>query len=86
VAGYFANQAHRMNYPEYLAKGWQIGSGPIESACKMVVGQRLKGAGGAGARTGPTPAATCAPGSAVRKVSGKTSGLKTDPNYPLTRR
>src|SRR5579864_7880654 len=34
-----------MEYPEYRAKGWQIGSGPVESACKTVVGQRLKLAG-----------------------------------------
>jgi hypothetical protein len=45
VVGYFANQVHRMDYPTYRAKGWQIGSGVIESACKRVVGQRLKGAG-----------------------------------------
>ncbi len=45
VAGYFANQAHRMDYPAYLAQGWQIGSGPVESACKTVIGQRLKGGG-----------------------------------------
>lgn len=43
--GYFENQVHRMDYPQYRAKGWQIGSGPVESACKRVVGQRLKGAG-----------------------------------------
>ena len=34
-----------MEYPEYLAKGWCIGSGAVESACKTVVGQRLKLAG-----------------------------------------
>jgi hypothetical protein len=45
VAGYFANQKHRMDYPTYVAKGWQIGSGPVESACKTVVGQRMKGGG-----------------------------------------
>lgn len=45
VLTYFTNQAHRMDYPTYQAKGWQIGSGPVESACKTVVGQRLKGAG-----------------------------------------
>jgi len=45
VVSYFANQAHRMDYPAYLGKGWQIGSGPVESACKTVVGQRLKGGG-----------------------------------------
>jgi hypothetical protein len=32
-------------YPRYLANGWEIGSGPVESACKTVVGQRLKLAG-----------------------------------------
>lgn len=42
---YFANQVHRMDYPSYVAKGWQIGSGAVESACKTVVGQRLKCAG-----------------------------------------
>jgi len=45
VVQYFANQVQRMDYPAYLAKGWQIGSGPVESACKTVVGQRLKGGG-----------------------------------------
>jgi hypothetical protein len=42
---YLANNVHRMEYPEYLAQGWHIGSGVVESACKTVVGQRLKGAG-----------------------------------------
>jgi hypothetical protein len=42
---YFSNQVHRMDYPAYRAKGWAIGSGPVEAACKTVVGQRLKGAG-----------------------------------------
>jgi len=42
---YVENHLHRMDYPTYRAKGWQIGSGPVESACKRVVGQRLKGAG-----------------------------------------
>jgi hypothetical protein len=42
---YFSNNLHRMEYPEYQAEGWQIGSGVVESACKTVVGQRLKGAG-----------------------------------------
>jgi hypothetical protein len=45
VLTYFENQAHRMDYPEFVARGWQIGSGPVESACKSVVGQRLKGTG-----------------------------------------
>src|SRR5260370_37767302 len=42
---YLQNNVHRMNYPYYLSQGWQIGSGPIEWACKTVVGQRLKLAG-----------------------------------------
>ena len=42
---YFRNHQHRMDYPRYVANGWQIGSGPVESACKRLVTQRLKGAG-----------------------------------------
>jgi len=45
VERYFGNNVHRMAYPEYQAEGWQIASGVVESACKTVVGQRLKGAG-----------------------------------------
>jgi hypothetical protein len=45
VLGYFENQVHRMDYPTYRSKGWPIGSGSVESACKQVVGQRLKCAG-----------------------------------------
>jgi hypothetical protein len=40
--GYLQNNVHRMDYPRYLANGWCIGSGAMESACKTVVGQRLK--------------------------------------------
>jgi hypothetical protein len=42
---YLRNNIHRADYPTYLAHGWQIGSGPVEAACKNVVGQRLKGTG-----------------------------------------
>ncbi len=45
VLRYFRNNVHRMDYPEYLAHGWLIGSGAVESGCKTVVGQRLKLAG-----------------------------------------
>ena len=34
-----------MEYLEYLAEGWCIGSGGVESACKTVVNQRLELAG-----------------------------------------
>jgi hypothetical protein len=39
---YLKNNVHRMDYPRYLANGWSIGSGAMESACKTVVSQRLK--------------------------------------------
>ena len=45
VVGYFENHVHRMDYPTYRSKGWAIGSGPIESACKTVIGKRMKGGG-----------------------------------------
>jgi hypothetical protein len=45
LVGYVENQLHRMDYPTYRKKGWQIGSGPVEAACKAVIGQRLKGTG-----------------------------------------
>ena len=45
VMGYFENHVHRMDYPTYRAKGWAIGSGPVESACKTVIGKRMKNGG-----------------------------------------
>lgn len=42
---YFRNHHHKMDYPRYRSLGWQIGSGPVESGCKRLVAQRLKGAG-----------------------------------------
>jgi len=34
-----------MNYSPYRQRGWQIGTGMMESTCKQLVGQRLKGPG-----------------------------------------
>lgn len=45
LLGYFRHNLHRMDYPTYVANDWQIGSGKIESACKSVIGGRLKGPG-----------------------------------------
>jgi hypothetical protein len=45
VIEYIGNHVHRMDYPKYLSHGWWIGSGPIESACKTVIGKRMKGGG-----------------------------------------
>jgi hypothetical protein len=42
---YFRNHQHKMDYTRYRSLGWQIGSGPVESGCKRLVTQRLKGAG-----------------------------------------
>jgi hypothetical protein len=42
---YYGNHVHRMDYPRYVSQGWQIGSGPVEAACKSVVAERLKCSG-----------------------------------------
>ena len=42
---YFTENADFMRYDEYRAKGLPIGSGTIESACKNVVGSRMKRGG-----------------------------------------
>ena len=44
-AGYFHKHAHRMQYRAFNEKGYQIGSGVIESACKHVVAERCRQAG-----------------------------------------
>jgi hypothetical protein len=41
---YVAERKEMIRYPEFLAKGWQIGSGPTESQCR-VLPDRLKGSG-----------------------------------------
>lgn len=42
---YFENNLERMNYSEYRKRGYHIGSGLAESACKHLVGKRLKQSG-----------------------------------------
>jgi hypothetical protein len=42
---YYRTHQGRMDYPNYRARGLQIGSGSAESACKQLVSARLKGAG-----------------------------------------
>lgn len=42
---YFTNNRARMAYPTYRAKGYQVGSGTIESGCKHVITARLDQAG-----------------------------------------
>jgi len=43
--GYLQKREAQMQYPAYRAQGLPIGSGPVESANKLVVEARLKGAG-----------------------------------------
>jgi hypothetical protein len=42
--GYVARHTQMLDYPRYLAEGFQIGSGPTESQCKGLT-ERLKGRG-----------------------------------------
>ena len=43
--GYFTNQAARMAYDRYRARGLDIGSGMAESVCKALIEMRQKGPG-----------------------------------------
>lgn len=45
LIGYIQPRLDRTDYPRYRARGWQIGSGMIESTGKQLVGLRLKGPG-----------------------------------------
>jgi hypothetical protein len=45
VIGYFRRNLPKMTYAEFRAQGLPIGSGPVEAACKTVVGARLKRSG-----------------------------------------
>lgn len=44
LINYVTDRREMIRYPEFLAKGWQIGSGPTESQCKQVP-RRVKGRG-----------------------------------------
>jgi hypothetical protein len=43
--GYFRNNAPRMRYHWFRARGLFVGSGVVEAGCKAVIGQRLKQSG-----------------------------------------
>lgn len=45
AARYFADRAVQVDYPTFLAQGYQVGSGLAESACKRFGTDRMKGAG-----------------------------------------
>jgi hypothetical protein len=42
---YLETRVAQLQYPQFVAQGWPIGSGMVESANKLVVEDRLKGAG-----------------------------------------
>ena len=42
---YLEQRSNRMNYKDYKAKGWPIGSGQIEGMNKHVIGSRMKRSG-----------------------------------------
>jgi len=52
---YLEKREAQMQYPTYLAQGWPIGSGAVESGNKVVVEARLKGAGMHWARDNVNP-------------------------------
>lgn len=45
LLAYLEKRERQMQYPSFRAAGWPIGSGAVESANKLVVEARLKGAG-----------------------------------------
>jgi hypothetical protein len=45
VIDYFENNKKRMNYDEYIKKGYPIGSGNVESACRYLVKDRMEKTG-----------------------------------------
>src|SRR5205807_4939595 len=44
LMGYVSERHDMIRYPQFAAKGWQIGSGPTEATCKTLTA-RLKGSG-----------------------------------------
>jgi hypothetical protein len=56
--GYFTTNAVRMDYPAFVARHLPIGSGAVESAAKLLVAEREKGAGMRWTREGAQAVAT----------------------------
>jgi hypothetical protein len=69
---YIINNKERIKYPEFIEKGYLIGSGAVESGHKGVVQQRLKQAGMRWQRSGGQNIATLR----VKSASGKWDSIK----------
>ena len=52
AVGYFFHHRHRMRYQQFRQAGCPVGSGVVESACKVVVQARMKQAGMTWSRPG----------------------------------
>ena len=44
-ANYFEGNAERMRYPLFRSRGFFVGTGVMEAACKTIIGGRLKRSG-----------------------------------------
>ena len=44
-ANYFEGNAERMRYPQFRSRGFFVGTGVMEAACKTIIGGRLKRSG-----------------------------------------
>ena len=72
-----------MDYPTYQAKGWAIGSGPIESACKTVIGKRMKNGGMRWGEDGADEMCHLRPCSRAERNSGMPTGIPTETERTL---
>jgi hypothetical protein len=52
LISYYTNNLQRMQYADFRSKGYFIGSGTVESACKQIVTMRLKRSGARWTRRG----------------------------------
>ena len=73
---YFETNRHRMRYREFRDRGYPLGSGTVESACKRVIGARLKQAGMRWSKAGAQ---------AVLNLRTQLLSGRWDTTWPLTR-
>ena len=70
---YFEDNATRMDYPTYAARGWPLGSGIVESTCRLVSNLRTKGPGCAGLTAACRRSSRCAHSACPPMIRGTTS-------------